>query len=287
MRILFTIPHFFNPSLGGSHSSQRAVPQQRLQAIAACIHALHQLFSKSQCLIQVGQRLAVAANRPQGHDIKVVICTTQNHHLLEQLPVLSHLYEHHPTQAEPMLLGFEAHTVLKAGLGRYDYYCFLEDDLILHDPWFFSKLSWFTSQVGAMSLLQPNRYEVAERDLVSKAYVDGDLNPWVTEPYQDIQQQSEISGMVLGTPVTFRRALNPHSGCFFLNAEQMESWVQQPYFLDRETRFVGPLESAATLGIMRAFRIYKPTADCASFLEIQHAGRQFLSLIGNQVRMAL
>ena len=76
----------------------------------------------------------------------------------------------------------------------------------------------------------------------------------------------------MGVPVAFRRTLNPHSGCFFLNAAQMEHWARQPYFLNRDTSFIGPLESAATLGIMRTFRVYKPVPEHASFLEIQHWG---------------
>jgi hypothetical protein len=59
----------------------------------------------------------------------------------------------------------------------------------------------------------------------------------------------------------------------------MEYWARQPYFLDRDVSFVGPLESAATLGIMRTFRVYKPAAESASFLEIEHFGTAFLSMI--------
>ncbi|NEP47205.1 MAG: calcium-binding protein, partial [Okeania sp. SIO2H7] len=85
---------------------------------------------------------------------------------------------------------------------------------------------------------------------------------------------------------TFQRTLNPHAGCYFLNAEQMKQWASKPYFLDRDTNFIGPLESAATLGIMKTFRIYKTAGPDASFLEIQHFGTTFLSLIGNQISFA-
>jgi hypothetical protein len=87
-------------------------------------------------------------------------------------------------------------------------------------------------------------------------------------------------------PVVFQRALNPHSGCFFLNAKQMAYWASQPYFLDRDTSFIGPLESVATLGIMRTFRIYKPGPAYASFLEIQHFGTAFLNLIGRGINIS-
>ena len=44
-----------------------------------------------------------------------------------------------------------------------------------------------------------------------------------------------------------------------------------------DTFFAAPkLESAATLGIMRAFRIYKPAPENASFLEIEHHGSAFI-----------
>lgn len=286
MRILFTLAHFFNPSNSGRHGSQRKDPHLRIQALTQCLTNLHQLFSKSPCIIDIAQRLAIPANQSQSHDIDIVICTTQDSHLLEQVPLPSHFYKHHPTKAEPMLLGFECQAVLRDCLGKYDYYCFLEDDLILHDPWFFIKLAWFTGITGDLNLLQPNRYEVSTHNLVRNAYIDGDLAPRVTAKFQNVQDQPEILGKIMNTPVVFRRALNPHSGCYFLNSRQMQYWTKQPHFLDRDTSFVGPLESAATLGIMRTFRIYKAAPNDANFLEIQHFGNAFLSLIGGQVRLS-
>ena len=108
--------------------------------------------------------------------------------------------------------------------------------------------------------------------------------PRVTERFQNVQEKRLLQGDILGTPVTFSRTLNPHSGCYFLNAAQMEHWSKQPYFLDGDISFICPLESAATLGIMKTFRVYKTTADYTSFLEIQHYGQKFLNCIGQQVQ---
>ncbi|MER3494499.1 MAG: hypothetical protein C4323_20910 [Mastigocladus sp. ERB_26_2] len=289
MLILITIAHFFKPdsNSNGKHASLRKDPRPRLLALSQSLTNLHQLFGKSQSIIHIGQRLAFPANQPQAYDLDIVICTTQDFHLLNQLSVPSNFYKHHPTQAEPMLLGFECQAVLRECLGDYDYYCFLEDDLILHDPWFFIKLSWFTQQAGDLNLLQPNRYEVSTHSLTNKAYIDGDLNPRVTAPFQNVHEQPELKGKILGIPVTFRRTLNPHAGCYFLNANQMAYWASQPYFLDRDVSFVSPLESAATLGIMKTFRVYKTGSEQASFLEIQHFGTGFLNLIGKQVALSM
>ncbi|MBN3908935.1 MAG: calcium-binding protein [Nostoc sp. NMS1] len=286
MRIIFTIAHFFKPSSEARHASQHKDPQPRLQALTKSLTALHELFGKSQSIINIAQRIALPANQPQSHELDIVICTTQDNHLLNQLPLPSHLYKHHSTNVEPLLLGFECQAVLQSCLGQYDYYCFLEDDLIIHDPWFFIKLNWFTQQAGDLNLLQPNRYEVSPHGLVHKAYIDGDLALRVTAPFQNVQEQQELKGTIMNTLITFRRALNPHSGCYFLNANQIAHWANQPYFIDRDISFVSPLESAATLGIMKTFRIYKTSPEQASFLEIQHSGTGFLGLIGGQVGLA-
>ena len=48
--------------------------------------------------------------------------------------------------------------------------------------------------------------------------------------------------------------------------------------LDEDASFVSPLESAATLGIAKTFRLYKPVMAMGSWLELQHWGRSFHSL---------
>src|SRR5207237_1243261 len=86
-----------------------------------------------------------------------------------------------------------------------------------------------------------------------------------------------LRSAVIGLDVAFRRTSNPHSGCFFLNLDQMKDWAGRDHFLDRNVSFIGPLESAASLGIMRTFRVYKPAVENANFLEIEHFGTEFIS----------
>ncbi|MEB3341370.1 calcium-binding protein [Okeania sp.] len=283
MRILFTIPHFFNPEGSGQHGSLRKDPQTRRISLTTSLTALKALYSKSQYIININNLQAIPANQNHGNDVDIIVCTTQSFHLLPQIPLTSDFLMHHNTKVEPMLLGFECQAVLKSCLGKYDYYCYLEDDLILHDPWFFTKLQWFNHHTGNDNLLQPNRYELSPLGTVPKAYIDGNLKPEITAKFQNIREKFQLKGKVMEKVIAFHRTLNPHSGCYFLNAEQMTEWASKPYFLDRDTSFIGPLESAATLGVMKTFKIYKPAIDDASFLEIQHFGTTFLSLIGNQI----
>lgn len=271
MRILVAIPHYFGAVTRPEHGSQENDSSRRRRALTACIAALHQVFGRSQ-VIGLREQPTSPAGEMLTHEIEIVICTTKGRHLLEDLPVAPGCFSHNPTQVEPMLLGFECQAVLGDALGRYDYYCYLEDDLVIHDPMFFVKIGWFTRATGKDAVLQPNRYEVATAPEISKAYIDGSIIESYTAPFQDVSDRPWFRGTALGLPVEFRRALNPHSGCFFLDADQMADWASRPWFLDRDTRFVGPLESAATLGLMRTFRVYKPAPPVAGFLEIQHFG---------------
>jgi hypothetical protein len=53
--------------------------------------------------------------------------------------------------------------------------------------------------------------------------------------------------------------------------------MRQPYFYDRDCSLTGPLESAATLGIMKTFKLYKAAWGMAEFFEIQHFGAYYAS----------
>jgi hypothetical protein len=288
MRILVAIPHFFDLSRAVSrapgHGSLAGDPGPRIEALSACVSALHQLFGRPQVMIDIARCEAKDANTAlAAAKLEVVICTTRGQHLLSRLTLDRGVFSHEPTDAEPLLLGFECHAALYERLGDYDYYCYLEDDLILRDPWYFAKQAWFAAQVGPGAVLLPNRYEVARGGVAWKAYIDGDLAAEVAAPFQNIAEAPELKGTCLGRELTFHRPKNPHSGCFFLSTEQLRMWGRRPDFLDRDTRFVGPLESAATLGLMRAFRIYKPAPEVASFLEIEHAGTAYISNLRRRI----
>ena len=279
MRILVAIPHYFRPvdEQSARHGSQRQTPQRRIQTVRRTLLAIHQSLGQAQCMMQLAQRRAEPANQSLTSEVHVVVCTTGPNHLLDHLKLDPTLLTHAQTRSEPELLGYECHGVLRDRWGNYDYYCYMEDDLVIHDPWFLRKLQWFHQHVGKDSVLLPNRFEVSDRPIAHRAYVDGDLRPEVTAGFQNVQEEAELKSTVMGQPLRFVRALNPHSGCFFLTSEQMQTWMNRPDFLDQSREFVGPLESAATLGVMRTFRIYKPARENASFLEIEHDGTSFIS----------
>ncbi len=252
----------------------------RVRALSASVASLHHTFGTIHRFINHADRLIDTPSRIAGYALDIVICTTGDLHLLDRLEVPAAWYAASSASIDPMMLGFECHAVMSERLGDYDFYCYLEDDLIIADPSFFDKIEWFTQAFGTASVLAPHRYEIAG----VKLYVDGDIPAGWTVEAHDITRTPTLTGSVWGRDLGFRRPLNPHSGCFVLTAEQMTRWSAQPYFLDRDTRFVGPLESAANWGILRTFRLYKPEPADADFFEVEHRDTKWSEWAASECR---
>jgi hypothetical protein len=274
MRILVAIPHYFAPSTTGAHASERGAAEARAGITRLCLASLRQNFSAAQSLIDGAAGRLHPANRAFAGEVAIALCTTGERHLLADLAGLG--VEHVRTAAEPRLLGFECHKVLRCGLGQYDYFAYLEDDLRIADGLFFDKLAWFARQFGDDAVLQPNRFEIAS-DPPYKLYIDGNLHDARSAAgLQRSAAQQHLSAPVFAREIIFQRVQNPHSGCFFLSAAQLSRWAAQPDFAVPHAAFWGPLESAATYGIMRHFRVYKPARENAAFLEIEHLDPRYL-----------
>ena len=284
MKILVAMPHFFDAAIKSGYGSTSSAASDRLAALTACLRGLQESVGQRQASL-----LSMHANsggRTNGRFAKVnefaakqmdiAICTTGKSHLVGKGLPLAIGFHHVTTSVAPMLLGFYCHQVLANNLGKYDYYCYMEDDLFLSDPLFFVKLKWFSESFGNKCLLQPHRYETAGLGPLRKLYIDGPVKNDFTARWQDVSENPQLAGNVLGAEMVFERTPNPHAGCFFLNAAQMEIWAHTSHFLDGDTSFAGPLESAATLGVMKTFRAYKPALPCAGFLEIRHISNRYL-----------
>src|SRR6202790_649093 len=275
MRILFAIPHYFARTASPSYGSDRNAPEARALITRVCLASVRQNFSAAQALVDGLQHSAHPANPQLSATIKIALCTTGDSQLAEHLAGSG--FDHVRTDVAPRFLGFECHKVLRGGLGQFDYFAYLEDDLRITDALFFTKLAWFNAQFGDGAVLQPNRFELAHKPAPYKLYIDGNLkDPGISSSLQRVDEQRHIAAPVFGQSIAFQRVDNPHSGCFFLSAAQLAYWTAQPDFAVPSAAFFGPLESAATRGIMRHFRGYKPARETAAFLEIEHLDPRYL-----------
>jgi hypothetical protein len=164
------------------------------------------------------------------------------------------------------------HRVLAGYAGQFDYYCYLEDDLVIRDALLFDKLSWFVKSFGSRLLLQPNRYEISGG---IKVYPDGALPSEATAGLSQPDGPTELRGSWGDLDVTFEHPSNPFAAAFFLDADQFELVRQASGFGVPNVDFVGPLESAGAAPA-NTLRVFKPAAPMADFLEVQHWGDRYL-----------
>jgi hypothetical protein len=289
MRTLIAMPHFFDGGTPPAHNRSRNADAraERLRALTAAIAGLHQAFGAKTYGLDHADRKAWQMAQPAPHALDIIICTSRDHHLLGELAALSSLFRHHPTEAPGPTLGFECHKVLREAAGDYDYYGYVEDDIVIIDPLFFRKRALFDRHFGPHAVLQPNRFEVSPTGPSQKLYVDYRINPRVTSAYQNIADIRRLDLAFLDETIGFERTPYPSAGCFFLNAEQLGIWTSSPNFLDGDVSYMSPLDSAVTLSVMKTFRIYKPVLDQAWFLEVLHASPRWISIAASQVEFVV
>jgi len=285
MRLLLGVVHYYSPG-DGRHGSLARDPLPRVRALRELILQLHRLFGASAAsLNHMARRLDAVHDHADQLDLR--LCVMQDRHVLSELPELQGLY--HTTQCDPgnpLLLGFGCQQML-ASLAQqaeaegepYDYVGYLEDDILITDPDFFLKLRRFNVAFGDDCLLMPNRIETLERSgQICRFYIDGDYNPSASEPYRRSGHR-QLCLEHLGELIRFEQPYNLHSGCFFLNRRQASTYFAAGHAQDLDVSFHSPLESAATLGMLKTFQLFKPALSCGRFLTVEHAGRNFMGLV--------
>ena len=282
MRILFTIPHYFGPGPSSYGSTDASKRKQRIASLRSCITSLHQHFGRSQKLLLDGGG-EKPVNQAMWCDIDLVVCVTGENHILDELYLPPESFRTHMATVEnPRLLGYSCYDVFRDACGNYDWYCFLEDDIIISDPLFFIKLGEFYRVVGdARCLLQPNRYELDSLYEFAKAYVDGPLWNDSAEFMAGLRLpgcRDEISVPFGSSVFRMTPAENTHSGCFFLTETHLKYMMEQPWYGRPVVGYADTLASAQNQYILALFNVFKPALECASFLEVHHHHQKYIGI---------
>lgn len=273
MKILIVIPHYFREGAYAEFASGLD-PLPKIAALNEMLTALYRNFGERR-------HGALPHGAPMPDDVlpkpklDIVILVNGNHHLLDQVGFSKDSFRVVETNGDPLFLGFEAQDIFKANRGAYDFYAYMEDDLAIHDREFFEKLSWFNDKFGPRALLFPHRYETSRSGSPGKVVVEFDANGRIQKRFRRAGQQEVLKAEWNGMEQSFILPINPHSGCYFLTNEQLELWLKQPSFGERDGSWTGPLESAATLSVGKIFDIYKPSAPNPWFLELEHYGARY------------
>lgn len=275
MRVLLAIIHYFKAEEASRHSSTDAHRRdQRAGVLRDVIDSWRGTFGATTTINIEHKRFERLRGAVDGLDIAVV--TNGTDHLLDEEHAKLRGVRHVPARVEnPRMLGFAAQRLFADARNAYDLFCYSEDDLRVADPAFVAKIGAFQDAFGPRRLLMPNRFEWNRRGPTLKTWIDGDLRPGVTERWRNALPDEEFLRL---ERTTFRRALNPHAGFHALSAVQLAHWMRQPHFGDGDCGFISPLESAATLGVMKTFPIYKSFGVDAGFLELEHMDTRFSNM---------
>jgi hypothetical protein len=270
MRILVVIPHYSGPAARAIYGSQQS-SILRLAALSEQIVALHRHFGS---MTFPGLSGLTPRALPADRTLKIIIVTMENRNVLPWLDIDPSLYTVEYYTGDPLMMSFETQRIMRDNAGQYDIYSALEDDLIIHDPEFFNKVVWFNKTFGDEFTLQPHRYELSKSKRLAKYYIEGEFQKRHHE-FKNSNQSAELRGTWNHNEQFFSLASNPHAGCCFVTNAQLDFWMKQPSFYDRNPGWIGPLESAATRSLAMTFNAYRADRPNAAFLEIEHYGIRY------------
>ncbi len=276
MKVAFLIPHCFlgdnSKALHGS--SWPGARAFRRAMLDRAVFQIHSLFGNRYRALDGFTLNVLQGANPFAVDFDIFVFTTRGLHLVNELATAGRHFNHIETDAEPPVLGFECAKWIRDHLGTYDYYFYLEDDLLIHDSLFLMKIDLFNQLIGREQpdiLLQPQRYELAllAHDPavladIDKLYIDY-MHSGLTPPTGRILRMN-----FLGIEIVLEPAPNPHAGCYMISNAQAERVVRHPDFLHHSKIYDAPGDTAATGFVSQALRVYKPAQQSLSFLEIQH-----------------
>lgn len=194
-------------------------------------------------------------------DLQIVICTVPGRHITSYLPQYQQeaisVYE--AENKDPMYIGYTAQDILASQVDHFEWFLFIEDDIIIYDSWFLQKIEAFNRLSGRKNaLLFPNRYEMYN---TRKSYIDLTID---VEVAWNKVSSIEING------VRFSECTNSHAGLYCLSQAQMQYWINSGRHWKDRSIMVGPLESAATYCLFECFSIYKPHPTNLNYLEVRH-----------------
>ncbi len=272
------MPHFYKSDPASTHGFGHDAPEKRAAIVSDCLRALQLTFSTPRTypafVSEADGHIYVRkfpADTWNTFQIDLAICTTlEEEHVLPLLDVSKDSYQHIRAKLDnPRHLPFACLQYLRMHRGEYDYYGYLEDDCKITDPMFFQKLIWFESLFGPGAVLLPHRFSICG---TQKIIGDPEMQENFIGHWMNYQRRPVLSAPWGGQLLRFIKPHNPHAGCFFLSGAQFDRFCAREENFRPTAEFISPLESAATLTMMKTFDLYKADFPQASFFAVEHVG---------------
>ena len=294
LRLRVAIPHFFqegaSEASGGYGSGRRGNRLARSLALARCLGSVLGLNrAQHDWILNIGQRQleqtpTSALTGLQALQVELHLFVCGKNWLEEEVAMFApRIQLHHIELEDPRQLALAAVRQLLDIKPATDLSLYMEDDLVIKDPYYAEKFAWFTQRTEHRFVLMPHRYEQTVANAPQRLFVDGPIRReglpgqlWASD--EVVVASGRFQG---GQELRFVRASNPHSGSFCLSRPQLEHLRSAPW---PPACFVGPLETAATGTVLSCFPVLKPSWACREFLSLEHGNPSFLRLLGELPR---
>ncbi|WP_320675984.1 hypothetical protein [Prochlorococcus sp. MIT 1300] len=276
MKVLLTIPHVFAPLKGSLYSSQnelkRGLKTKALHSATVGNIDRHSKRHWIHASLGLGKSIVTRElSTNLGVDIRVEVFTPSKATLASELEtnISIHLYEPNCTDYQQIPLIASRHLLEQAP--HYDLLGYMEDDILIEDPEFFSKILYFEKCSDGSHVFIPHRCEniPGKGDVI----LSGDPDGGRPDLFWDTGELINIP-WPLGER-KFYRATNPHSGCYFLTKTQASKalayWEAHNWTPDFELS--GPLEQAGSGLLLPIFKVMKPIPEHYRFLMVRHQDR--------------
>lgn len=202
-------------------------------------------------------------------DLSIVVHTLPNRHITAYLPEyqINCIQIQESPECDPMFVGFRLQEEFVNKVDEFDWFLFIEDDIILYDAFTLEKLEKFNQLSGyENAILHPNRYEMYQG---TKRYIDFIIDTYLA--------WNNLSGVEIEN-VKFAEFTNPHAAFYCLSRKQMKQWIKSGRVWRNQVVNVGPLESAATFCLLECFSIYKPHPSNLNYFEVRHYDSKYSRL---------
>ena len=273
MKILIGIAHTFNPKTASVYSSQdiekKGLKEKALYEATIGNLTRHNREQWIHASLGKGKEIVtrkVITNLEQ--EIEIRLYAAKDANLVSSLPDHENLQIIEVEVEDKMNIPMMATEDLLKNAEGYDLVCYLEDDITIEDPDFFQKLKCMHRDIPNEYALLPHRCEYM--DELGEVMLSGDPDGGRKDLFWDTKEKIYYKWPT-GT-ITFYRATNPHSGCFFLSKEQVKMVVKYWEGINWKSSFrlSGPLEQAASGRLLNVLKVMKPIPEDYKFFKVMH-----------------
>ena len=273
LRLRVAIPHFFREGAsegsGGYGSGRIGNRLPRSLALARCLGSVLALnraprdwiLNHAERQVELTSASSIAGLPAVQVELHLFVC---GQHCLHEVVELyaPRLQLHRLELEDPRQLPLAAVRQLLDMPTPADLSLYLEDDLVIQDPRYADKLSWFHQRTHHRFVLMPHRREPTVANAPQHLYVDGPIKPEGQQQAVWASDETVVANGRFwdGQELGFVEASNPHSGSFCVSAPQLEQLRKAPW---PPPTFVGLLK-AATGTLLGHFRCSSPVGFAVS-----------------------